>query len=164
MISLSSDGSFIQFGKAKEPCFFFICQDWPEQARKTPYAIHSKFVGVKRRITYFLTKWVVFFHVYLDIFLCFFFLLEKFTLFQMSFYSISNHGEKKNTSGKKNSFFIHSIDFTQKGVENDLFRGKKKRYLWSDSFFNFFLCCPLPYSLPSGSSAQTLRRGRQPEL
>ena len=25
------------------------------------------------------------------------------------------------------------------------------------SFFNFFLCCPLPYSLPSGSSAQTLR-------
>ena len=24
-------------------------------------------------------------------------------------------------------------------------------------FFNFFLCCPLPYSLPSGSSAQTLR-------
>ena len=90
--------------------FFFICQDWPEQARKTPYAIHSKFVGVKRRITCFLPKWVVFYHVYLDIFLCFFFLLEKFTLFQMSFYSISNHGEKKNTSGKKTAFsFIQSI-------------------------------------------------------
>ena len=107
--------------------FFFICQDWPEQARKTPYAIHSKFVGVKRRITYFLTKWVVFFHVYLDIF-CVFFLLEKVTLFRMSFYSISNHSVKKKTPREKNSFFIHSIDFTQKGVENDLFR-EKKRYL-----------------------------------
>ena len=30
--------------------------------------------------------------------------------------------------------------------------------------FNFFLCCPLPYSLPSGSSARTLRRGRRPSL
>ena len=27
--------------------------------------------------------------------------------------------------------------------------------------FNFFFCCPLPYSLSSGSSARTLRRGRQ---
>ena len=31
-------------------------------------------------------------------------------------------------------------------------------FFWSDSFF-FFLCCPLPYSLPSWSSAQTSRRG-----
>ena len=30
--------------------------------------------------------------------------------------------------------------------------------------FNFYLCCPLTYSLPSGFSAQTLRRGRQPEF
>ena len=37
-------------------------------------------------------------------------------------------------------------------------------FFWSDSFFNFFLCCPLPYSLTSGSSAKTLRRGRQPEF
>ena len=29
---------------------------------------------------------------------------------------------------------------------------------------NFFHCCPLPYSLPSGSSARTLRRGRQAEF
>ena len=27
-----------------------------------------------------------------------------------------------------------------------------------------FLSCPLPYSLPSGSSARTLRRGRRPSL
>ena len=32
------------------------------------------------------------------------------------------------------------------------------------SFFNFFLWCPLPSSLPSGSSARTLRRGRQAEF
>ena len=31
-------------------------------------------------------------------------------------------------------------------------------------FFNFFLCCPLPYSLLSGFSATTLRRVRQPEF
>ena len=30
--------------------------------------------------------------------------------------------------------------------------------------FNLFLCYPLPCSLPSRSSAQTLRRGRQPEF
>ena len=35
---------------------------------------------------------------------------------------------------------------------------------WSGSFFCFFLCCPLPYSLPLRSCAQTLRRGRQPEF
>ena len=35
-------------------------------------------------------------------------------------------------------------------------------FFWADSFFYFFLCCPLPYSLPSGSSAQTLRRGLCP--
>ena len=31
-------------------------------------------------------------------------------------------------------------------------------------FLNFFLCCPLPYSLPSESSAPTLRRGQQPDF
>ena len=34
--------------------------------------------------------------------------------------------EKKNPSKKKNSFFIHSIDFTPKGEKNDLLRRKKK--------------------------------------
>ena len=90
--------------------FFFICQDWPEQARKTPYAIHSKFVGVKRRITYFLTKWVVFFHVYLDIFLCFFFSWKSSHCFRCLFIRSQITVKKKNTSGKKTAFsFIQSI-------------------------------------------------------
>ena len=70
------------------------------------------------------------------IFSVFFFLLLNFTVGQrvrcrFIFHSIWNRRKKKNTSKKKNSFFIHSIDFTPKGEKNDLFRRKKKkRYLW----------------------------------
>ena len=57
-------------------------------------------------------------------------------------------------------FFLWSRDFD---LENF-----KIFNFWDHAFWfhncDFFLCCPLPYNLPSGSSAQTLRRGRQPEF
>ena len=51
-------------------------------------------------------------------------------------------------------------DFYNK-IEGDFnFKG----FLYKMQRDNFFLCCPLPYNIPSGSSARTLRRGRQAEF
>ena len=95
-------------GKPRNPVFFYL----PGLARTSQEnSIRNSFKICRSQAAYnlFFNKVGCIFSRIFGYFSVFFFLLEKFTLFQMSFYSISNHGEKKNTSGKKKQLF-HSFN------------------------------------------------------
>ena len=80
--------------------------------------VHRPFIPILMKSSFFLTKVGCFFLLrILRVFLCFFFSADKFTCHSfIQFW----RPEKKTQPGKKNSFFIHSIEIRQKCAKTNL--------------------------------------------